>query len=189
MNTEIGAHRGVLVYAAVVIVGVTAVSTLLHVMNLSAGERRSGALLMAAMSSPALARLIATRSVDRDWRPPFPLGRYGGPRIAVVLVALGMVSAIYHAAYMLAWAIAVATEVPTGHGMSVAVNLAVNLQLLTVIDMVGGLGEELGWRGYLQPRLDQLGVRTSLLWVIALETFFHVPLILLAGYSDGGAWA
>jgi hypothetical protein len=32
-------------------------------------------------------------------------------------------------------------------------------------------------------------VRTSLLWVIALETLFHVPLILLTGYLDGEAWA
>ena len=41
----------------------------------------------------------------------------------------------------------------------------------------------------LQPRLDQLDVRGALFWVIALETVFHVPLILLAGYLAGDRWA
>ena len=65
-----------------------------------------------------------------------------------------------------------------------------NLLILSIIGGVGALGEELGWRGYLQPRLDQLNVRHSLLWMIALETLFHLPLIVLAGYlraTDLGA--
>jgi membrane protease YdiL (CAAX protease family) len=69
----------------------------------------------------------------------------------------------------------------------VAVNIAVNLPLLAVIGLAGGLGEELGWRGYLQPRLDQLRVRGAMLWVIVLETLFHIPIILLAGYLAGGS--
>jgi membrane protease YdiL (CAAX protease family) len=189
MNNPMSGRRGVLVYAAVAIVGVTAVSALLYAMNLSAGDRRAGALVMAAMWVPTLARLIASRTVDRDWGPPFPLRRWGRPRVAVVLVPLATVSAIYLVAYALAWSMGAATETPVWHGASVAINIAINLPLLAAIDVVGGLGEELGWRGYLQPRLDQLGVPKSLLLVIMLETFFHVPLILLAGYLKGEAWA
>jgi uncharacterized protein len=189
MNNEMSGRRGILVYAAVAIAGVTAVSALHSVMNLSAGDPRAGALIMAAMWIPSLARSIACRTVDRDWIPPFPLRRWGRPRIAIVLVPLATVSAIYLVAYMLAWSMDVATETPVWHGVSVAINIATNLPLLAAIGVVGGLGEEVGWRGYLQPRLDQLGVRTSLLWVVALETLFHVPLILLAGYLNGEAWA
>jgi membrane protease YdiL (CAAX protease family) len=188
MKQDMSGRRGVLVYAAVAILGVTAVSALLHVMNLSAGDRRAGAIIMAAMWIPTLARFIASRTVDRDWSPPFPLRRWGRPRIAVVLVPLATVSAIYLGAYVIAWSTDVATEPSVWHGASAAINIAINLPLLAAIGVVGGLGEELGWRGYLQPRLDQLGVRTSLLWVITLETLFHVPLILLAGYLGGQGW-
>src|SRR5262249_13665177 len=130
MNNDMSGRRGVLVYAAVAIVGVTAVSALLYVMNLSAGDRRAGTLvmaIMATMSIPTLARSIASRTVDRDWSPPFPLRRWGRPRIAVMLAPLSTVSAIYLVAYKLAWSMGVATETPAWHGASVAINIAINL--------------------------------------------------------------
>ena len=49
--------------------------------------------------------------------------------------------------------------------------------------------EELGWRGYLQPRLDQLGVRGSLLIVVVIEILYHAPLIVLGGYLASGSLA
>lgn len=78
---------------------------------------------------------------------------------------------------------------PVWRGIALAINVAVNLPLVAAFDLVGGLGEEIGWRGYLQPRLDEMGVRGSLLWVIALETLFHMPLIMAAGYLAHGSWA
>jgi membrane protease YdiL (CAAX protease family) len=110
--SQMNGRRGVLVYAAVVMAGVTAVAVLLHSMNLAVDDRRAALFVMAAMWTPALARLVATRTVDRTWRPPFSLRRWGKPRFTVVL-----------------------------------------MPLLATFDLVRGLGEELGWRGYLQPRL------------------------------------
>jgi membrane protease YdiL (CAAX protease family) len=178
-------RRGVRVYAMVVLAGSLALSTLLHSMGLSVGGRGSGALIFMAMWMPSLARLIATRTVDRGWRPPFPLRRWGRHWWAVLLVPLATVFAIYVGAYTLASVVNVPRAAPVWRGASLVLNVAVNLPLLAIAGVFGGLGEELGWRGYLQPRLDQLGVPAALFRVIALETAFHVPLILLAGYTAG----
>ncbi len=182
-------RRGGLVYAAVAILSVTALSAVLHAMRLSVGQPRAGPFILATMWIPALGRFVATTAVDRAWRPPFPLSHWGRPRFAVVLVPLAIVCAVYLGAYALAWLFGVPRETPAWHGGRAALNVAVNLPLLAIIGVVGSLGEEIGWRGYLQPRLDQLEVPGSLLWVISVETLFHVPLILFAGYLGGDAWA
>ena len=187
MNDRAGVH-GILVFVVVALAGVTAVAVLLHAFDLSVGDPRAGALIMAAMWMPAAARLAATRTVDRAWRPPFPLRQWGSPRPAVVLMPLAIVSAIYLGAYAVASFVGIPRERPVWQGAAIVVNIAVNLPLLAAIDVVGGLGEEIGWRGYLQPRLDQLRVSGSLLWVIALESLFHLPLIVLAGYLVDRTW-
>lgn len=107
----------------------------------------------------------------------------------MVLIPLATVGAIYLGAYGLAWLAGVRRATPAWKGSAVAINVAVNLPLLAAFDLIGGLAEELGWRGYLQPRLDEMGVRGSVLWVIVLETLFHMPLIMVAGYLADGSWA
>jgi membrane protease YdiL (CAAX protease family) len=180
--------RGIAVFATIAITGVTAVAGWLHLRGLSVGDPRAGVLIMAAMWMPAVARLVATRTVDRAWDAPFPLRHWGHPPLAVMLVPLALVSAIYLGSYASAALAGVPRQQPSWHGLAIVVNVAVNLPLLALIDLVGGLGEELGWRGYLQPRLDQLHVPGSVLWVIALECLFHLPLIALAGYLGSKAW-
>lgn len=74
---------GIRVYAALVVAGSVAVSALLHHMNLAVGDRGSGALIITAMWIPALARTLVTRTVNRGWRSPFSLRRWGRPHWAV----------------------------------------------------------------------------------------------------------
>ena len=170
------------------LVGATAAAAALYALHLTVGDNRANGFIVATMWVPAFARFVATSTVDRAWRSPFPVTRWGYPRLAIVLLPLAIVCAIYGGAYVLAWLIGVSTETPAWRGR-VAINVVVNLPLLAMFGVVGSLGEELGWRGYLQPRLDELEVRGSLLWVIVIETLFHVPLILLAGYLADGALA
>lgn len=60
------------------------------------------------------------------------------------------------------------------------------LGLGTVNSCLFALGEEIGWRGYLVPRLarlysfDRTSIASGLIWAV-----WHYPLILFAGY-DGG---
>ena len=48
------------------------------------------------------------------------------------------------------------------------------------------MGEELGWRGYLQPRLDAAGSRWSIAIVWLVQLVYHAPLMVGAGYVSGG---
>jgi membrane protease YdiL (CAAX protease family) len=74
-------------------------------------------------------------------------------------------------------------------GGQIALNLVVNLSILAVFGTFTALGEELGWRGYLQPRLDAAGVRSSVAVVGLAWAAFHTPIIVGAGYVDaGGRW-
>jgi membrane protease YdiL (CAAX protease family) len=60
----------------------------------------------------------------------------------------------------------------------------------TIQSCLFALGEEIGWRGYLVPRLarlygfDRTAITSGLIWAA-----WHYPLILFAGYSGGApAW-
>ena len=180
-----GGKAALVVYTAVVIGGSILVSFLHHAARLSFTDRVSGTFVLALMWVPASARLAAIRTFDHGWFTPFPVRRWGRPWFAPVVVPVGVVSFVYFGAYLIASGDGIPHGNPVWRGASAVLNIAVNLPLLAVIGAFGAIGEELGWRGYLQPRLDQLQVPCPLAWVTVIETAFHVPLILLAGYAAG----
>lgn len=188
--TRILTHwRATMVFSGVAI-GVTSVVAI--VMALAGWTVASGAwagLVPVAMWAPALARLAAHRTVDRDYVSPFPLRRFGRPRAFAALFPLALPLAVYGAAYAVAVALGKAHWSPGGGKWTtpgqIVANLAVNLLILGVAGTFTAMGEEIGWRGYLQPRLDSAGVRFSLLVVAAVELAYHAPLIIGAGYLGG----
>ena len=56
------------------------------------------------------------------------------------------------------------------------------------ITMVATFGEELGWRGYLLPRLMPLGAVKAALLVGGIWGLWHAPLIVLDSYEFGGLY-
>lgn len=142
------------------------------------------------MWAPALARFVAQRTVDRGFAGALPVRKWGATGAQVVVWPAVVPLGVYGAAYALAWTAGFAHWNPGGgkwtSGAQIAANVAINLVLLGIMGTFTALGEELGWRGYLQPRLDAAGVRASVLVVWLVELAYHAPLMLGAGYVNTG---
>lgn len=72
--------------------------------------------------------------------------------------------------------------------MLVAVQLA-SIPVGALINIIPALGEELGWRGWLLPKLMPLGTVWALLLSGTIWGLWHAPLILLGyNYPDAPGW-
>lgn len=163
---------------------------------------------IAMMATPAIAALIVVFFVDRPVNKARALGivplRPAGRLIkylvlalvvpvALILVALpiGAALGVYPADFVnfsayrelldaqLA-ATGVAVELPP-IGILVALQL-VNVLIGAFINLIPALGEELGWRGWLLPKLMPLGAVPAILVSGVIWGLWHAPLVLL-GYN------
>lgn len=151
------------------------------------------ALAPLAMWAPAFARFVARRMFDREFASSLPMRRWGVTGARVVLRPLAFPLLVYGAAYAIALATGFAYWNPGAGkwttGSQIAANLVINLAALGVIGTFNAMGEEIGWRGYLQPRLDAAGVRWSLAAVWLVQVAYHAPLIIAADYVTVGGVA
>lgn len=167
---------------------------------------------VAMMMTPAIAALVVVFFVERPraraWTlglwplRPFPrLLGYGAlgivVSIALVLAALpvGALLGVYPADFVnfsafqqVIDAQAGDVEIPVPIGVLIAVQLAV-LPLSALVNLIPALGEELGWRGWLLPKLMPLGTLPALLVMGVIWGLWHAPLILLGyNYADAPGW-
>ncbi|WP_227497001.1 CPBP family intramembrane glutamic endopeptidase [Planctomonas psychrotolerans] len=171
------------------------------------GNPLFGVLAIAIMATPAIAALVVVRFVERPVSIPHalglatyrPLGRFFfflalGLILPVLLVlaalAVGAFLGLYPAdvTNFSAFRAVVALNDPTGTVLeTVPIGALVAAQFLSVlagalINVVPALGEELGWRGWLLPRLLPYGMIPALVVSGAAWGLWHAPLILL-GYN------
>src|SRR5439155_6951831 len=143
-----------------------------------------------AMWAPALGTLVARRTVDRDFKATLPLREWGTTGARVILRPLLFPLLVYGASYAVAASAGFAQWSPGGgkwtNTRQIVTNVVVNLTILGIVGTFTAMGEEIGWRGYLQPRLDAAGVRASVVVVSLCELAYHAPLIAFAGYADTG---
>ncbi|WP_285761887.1 CPBP family intramembrane glutamic endopeptidase [Nocardiopsis ansamitocini] len=167
---------------------------------------------MAVMATPAIAALVVVFFVERPqqkawtlglWplRPVLRLLGYSAlgivVSIALVLVALpvGALLGVYPADFVNFSAFQQTLNAQTGAaGLPLSIGVLVALQVLLLpmaafINLVPALGEELGWRGWLLPKLMPLGTPTALLAMGVVWGLWHAPLILLGyNYPDAPGW-
>ncbi|MEU3527925.1 CPBP family intramembrane glutamic endopeptidase [Streptomyces sp. NPDC038707] len=193
-------RRGLLVYLGLACLGMWAAMSPLLLSGFHRGDAReeTGALqevcIAAAMLAPALAAIFVVRRVEgggrvRDTlalRWPRPWGRTARACLTAFAVPAGLTAA----------ALALGTlagrypfDGVHANGLGARAAGAV-LNMLVWLPLF--FGEELGWQGYLFPRLAQEGGRRRLIRAYALTgtafALWHLPTLLMGGQYPGHPW-
>jgi membrane protease YdiL (CAAX protease family) len=184
--------RPLLIFVAIAVGTTTAIALVCAAMGWSVQSPAWALLVPFAMWAPAFGRFVARRTVDRGFTATLPLSRWGITGAQVILWPLAVPLTVYGAAYAIAWTAGLAHWSPGGGKWTtvpqIAANLVVNLSILGVFGTLTAMGEEIGWRGYLQPRLDAAGVRGSVAVVWLCQLAYHAPLMAWAGYVGSGGF-
>src|SRR5262249_43190916 len=139
------------------------------------------ALAPLAMWAPALGAYVARTTVDRDFAATLRLRTRERTLAAMIRRSLLFPFTVYAAVYAVAWCAGIARWSPGGGRWTstgqIAANVVVNLTILGIVGTFTAMGEEIGWRGYLQPRLDVAGVRASVVVVSLCQVVYHAPVI------------
>lgn len=156
------------------------------------------ALMTAMMFGPLLGHIV-TRLVTREgWQ-----GMWLQPHIkrgwkywllvwAVIPVLIAAGAVLYFLLYPqhfdpsseLFQAQLAAVGVTEGYQIILAVQLLTGILLAPLLNAIPILGEEFGWRAYLQPKLLPLGERPAMLWMGLIWGVWHAPVIAM-GYNYG----
>lgn len=155
---------------------------------------------MAAMWAPGIAAIIATRFVERQ--PIIQTLRLNtlGPRrfylvawflpavitAATIGVSVWLGTATFDPSFtFMRAALANAPEGTTLPPAEVLVfaQIALALTLAPFINVLFAVGEELGWRGFLLPRLLPLGQGKAILLSGLIWGIWHIPTTLFYGYN------
>ncbi len=163
------------------------------------GRSAAGPLIVAgAMWLPALAAFVTARFVTREGMSianihigrlrPYLVSALTVPALFIVTYALSAV--IFRAApdwrfsaFMRAMGVDPADRPPPG--VAVAGLFLASTIVAPFINAVFGFGEELGWRGYLLPKLMPLGKAKAYAILGAVWGLWHAPLVL-AGFNYPG---
>lgn len=160
------------------------------------------------MSTPAIAALVVVFLIDRPANIPRALGLWPLKPAGRLLAYLGLALVVPIAVCMIALPIGAALGVfpadvtnfsafrellaTSGQeGLPLPIETLVALQLINVVvaaflNLIPSLGEEIGWRGWLLPKLMGRGAIPAIAASGLIWGSWHAPLILL-GYNYPGA--
>jgi uncharacterized protein len=141
------------------------------------------------MLTPTLATLLMLLVVTRDGRSKDSWRALGLHRAGLRWWGFALVGplVVMSAVYGLVWLIGVGQPtMPAGFTLA---DLPLEFIAQLVITSAFALGEEIGFRGYLLPRLMHLGTTRALLLTGLLHGLWHFPLMLLTPlYPILGSW-
>jgi membrane protease YdiL (CAAX protease family) len=168
---------------AVIYYGITFILTLLYVLLLPA----DGTGLDFVMFVPLLGVLIILLVVTRDGYSATGWADLGLHRLGFRGWGLALLTPlpILLLSYAIVWSLGIASLNLSTVGSS-PVEFAFNLLVDgLVFSVLFALGEEIGWRGYLLPRLLTLGPIRAMLLSGLLHAVWHFPIIFLTPFYHG----
>ncbi len=145
-----------------------------------------------SMWGPGIAALVATLAIARQPFKSLRLNTLGPKRYylwawllpPVLVVLSGLLTVLTHAGqldteftFMQQMMEQAGTQLPFSAGMLVLIQIAQALLIAPLFNVIFAMGEELGWRGFLLPRLLPLGQWKALLISGAIWGVWHAPAI------------
>jgi membrane protease YdiL (CAAX protease family) len=185
------ARRGLALYLGIVVLLSGAIEATIL---LRGGPIDSHPLLVVAlMWSPTLA-MVVTRLARREGFADvaFALRGPGTPKMLAIVWAYPIVVGLV--GYGIAWGTGLEQfhapeRALVGAGapplLRFAISIGLNATLGTVLSAITATGEELGWRGYMVPRLVHANVPRPLLVSGLVWGAWHLPLIVSGQYAAG----
>ncbi len=152
----------------------------------------TGVAWMLAMFGPGLAAIIVTRFIAREPLKSLNLKRLGPKRFYAWAWVLPPVLAVLALGFTLLFGVgtldssfSVIREALPQEPLPIPVELILLGQIVAAITfaplinvVLGAMGEELGWRGFLLPRLMELGRWRAILLSSVIWGLWHAPVIL-----------
>lgn len=156
--------------------------------------------IFAAMTTPALAAFVVLRYLLRVPSLRASLGlvlpRPWKKGLADCALALAVPLGLTLAALALGWLLGVydfdlanLSGFRQEFGSTTVLAWTASLLVQLVIALPFFFGEELGWQGYLLPRLSFLGKAGALMSTALIFALWHLPTLLMGGQYPGHSWA
>lgn len=194
--------KRIVLFTALTVMIAWAVFLLVPALGLAYGSGMSVVIVMAAMFVPALSSILTRLITKEGFRKMYLRPNFKGHGKAYLVLFFGPTLLIFlgMAVYFLIFPGTFDPELTTIQKMSQAaadltpttlllVSLAQVVVIGPVINIIPTLGEELGWRGYLLPKLREIFPdRKALVITGVIWGLWHLPVIVM-GHNYGTGYA
>lgn len=193
-----------IIFIALTIVLAWIVFLLVPICGLTYGSGASAVILAVAMFMPALSNLLARLITKEGFKSMYLRPHFKGHMRDYLLVYFGptVLLLLSGAVYFLIFPDSFDPELTAlkgmvtsggAHGLNASALLGVQFLIFVaigpIVNIIPTMGEELGWRGYLLPKLRLfLSDRASLIITGAIWGIWHLPVIVMGHNYGTGYW-
>lgn len=201
---KLAAKKRLIIFTALTIIIAWLVFLLIPICGLTYGSGFSVVILAAAMFVPALCNVLTRLITKEGFKNMYLRPHFKGHMRDYLLVYFGPAALLFlsGAVYFLIFPSSFDPEltvlkglVASGgkQGLTASTLLIVQILIFVItgpiVNIIPTMGEELGWRGYLLPKLRIfLPDRVALVITGAIWGFWHLPIIVMGHNYGSGYW-